>query len=185
VSTSDEALLAGLANGDREAAAAFVRRFQRRVYGLALSIVGDAGTAEDVAQEAFVRAWRRADGYDARRGRVLTWLLTITRSTAIDVTRVRRAQPMAPELLAARLQLRQDTVSEGADGGLAERELLRDALAGLPAEQQRAIVLATYFGRTAGEIGQLEGVPLGTAKTRIRTALTRLREALEEVPGGV
>ena len=182
---SDEALLAGLANGDRDAAAAFVRRFQRRVYGLALGIVGDPGTAEDVAQEAFVRAWRRADGYDARRGRVLTWLLTITRSTAIDVTRLRRAQPMDPELLAARLQLRQDADSNGAGGGLAERELLRDALAELPAEQQRAIVLATYFGRTAGEIGRLEGVPLGTAKTRIRTALTRLRETLEEVPGGV
>jgi RNA polymerase sigma-70 factor (ECF subfamily) len=180
VGTSDEALLAGLANGDREAAAAFVRRFQKRVYGLALGIVGDAGTAEDVAQEAFTRAWRRADGYDARRGRVLTWLLTITRSAAIDVVRLRRAQPMDPELLTARLQLRQDGTN-GADRGLAERELLRDALAELPAEQQRAIVLATYFGRTAGEIGQLEGVPLGTAKTRIRTALTRLRATLEEV----
>lgn len=179
--TSDEALLAGLANGDREAAAAFVRRFQKRVFGLALSIVGDSGTAEDVAQEAFVRAWRRADGYDARRGRVLTWLLTITRSAAIDVVRLRRAQPMDPELLAARLQLRQDAAANGADGGLAERELLRDALAELPAEQQRAVVLASYFGRTAAEIGQLEGVPLGTAKTRIRTALMRLREALEEV----
>ena len=178
--TSDEALLAGLANGDREAAAAFVRRFQKRVYGLALSIVGDAGTAEDVAQEAFTRAWRRADGYDARRGRVLTWLLTITRSAAIDVVRLRRAQPMDPELLTARLQLH-DAGSNGADRGLAERELLRDALAELPAEQQRAIVLATYFGRPAGEIGALEGVPLGTAKTRIRTALTRLRATLEEV----
>jgi RNA polymerase sigma factor (sigma-70 family) len=181
VGTSDEALLAGLANGDREAAAAFVRRFQKRVYGLALSIVGDAGTAEDVAQEAFTRAWRRADGYDARRGRVLTWLLTITRSAAIDVVRLRRAQPMDPELLATRLQLEENAASTGADGGLAERELLRDALAELPVEQQRAIVLATYFGRTAGEIGQLEGVPLGTAKTRIRTALTRLRGTLEEV----
>jgi RNA polymerase sigma factor (sigma-70 family) len=180
VGTSDEALLAGLANGDREAAAAFVR-LQKRVYGLALSIVGDAGTAEDVAQEAFTRAWRRADGYDARRGRVLTWLLAITRSAAIDVVRLRRAQPMDPELLATRLQLEENAASTGADGGLAERELLRDALAELPVEQQRAIVLATYFGRTAGEIGQLEGVPLGTAKTRIRTALTRLRGTLEEV----
>jgi RNA polymerase sigma-70 factor (ECF subfamily) len=181
VGTSDEALLAGLANGDREAAAAFVRRFQKRVYGLALGIVGDAGTAEDVAQEAFTRAWRRADGYDARRGRVLTWLLTITRSAAIDVVRLRHAQPMDPELLTARLQLEEDGSATPADRGLAERDLLRDALADLPAEQQRAIVLATYFGRTAGEIGQLEGVPLGTAKTRIRTALTRLRATLEEV----
>ena len=177
--TSDEALLAGLANGDREAAAAFVRRFQKRVYGLALSIVGDPGTAEEVAQEAFTRAWRRADGYDARRGRVLTWLLTITRSVAIDVVRLRRAQPMDPELLAARLQLEQSADAAGADAGVADRELLRRALAELPPEQQRAVVLATYFGRTAGEIGELEGVPLGTAKTRIRSALTRLRNAIE------
>ena len=112
---------------------------------------------------------------------MLTWLLTITRSAAIDVVRLRRAQPMDPELLATRLQLEENAASTGADGGLAERELLRDALAELPVEQQRAIVLATYFGRTAGEIGQLEGVPLGTAKTRIRTALTRLRGTLEEV----
>jgi len=120
VGTSDEALLAGLANGDREAAAAFVRRFQKRVYGLALGIVGDAGTAEDVAQEAFTRAWRRADGYDARRGRVLTWLLTITRSTAIDVVRLRRAQPMDPELLTARLQLEQDGGATRVDRSLAD-----------------------------------------------------------------
>ena len=177
--TSDEALLAGLATGDREAAAAFVRRFQKRVYGLALSIVGDPGTAEEVAQEAFTRAWRRADGYDARRGRVLTWLLTITRSVAIDVVRLRRAQPMDPELLAARLQLEQSADAAGTDAGVADRELLRRALAELPPEQQRAVVLATYFGRTAGEIGELEGVPLGTAKTRIRSALTRLRNAFE------
>ena len=177
--TSDEALLAGLATGDREAAAAFVRRFQKRVYGLALSIVGDPGTAEEVAQEAFTRAWRRADGYDARRGRVLTWLLTITRSVAIDVVRLRRAQPMDPELLAARLQLEQSADAAGTDAGVADRELLRRALAELPPEQQRAVVLATYFGRTAGEIGELEGVPLGTAKTRIRSALTRLRNACE------
>ena len=156
VGTSDEALVAGLANGDREAAAAFVRRFQKRVYGLALSIVGDAGTAEDVAQEAFTRAWRRADGYDARRGRVLTWLLTITRSAAIDVVRLRRAQPMDPELLATRLQLEENAASTGADGGLAERELLRDApgraACGAAAGDRAGDVLRSHGGRdrTAG-----------------------------------
>ena len=177
--SSDEALLAGLAAGDREAAAAFVRRFQKRVYGLALSIVLDPGTAEDVAQEAFTRAWRRADGYDARRGRVLTWLLAITRNVAIDVIRLRRAEPTDPDALAARLQLQHGQETSEAEAGLGDREMLREVLGTLPVDQRRAVVLATFFGRTAREIGELEGVPLGTAKTRIRTAMTRLRDALE------
>lgn len=176
--SSDEALLAGLAAGDQAAAAAFVRRFQRRVYGLALTIVGDAGTAEDVAQEAFVRAWRRADGYDARRGRVSTWLLAIARNVAIDVVRVKRPSPVDSDVLASKLQLDQSR-DEPHEPRVADRELLRHALAELPAEQQRAVVLATYFGRTASEIGELEGVPVGTAKTRIRTGMRRLREVLE------
>src|SRR5204863_9056387 len=70
---SDEALLAGLATGDRDAAAGFVRRFQSRVYGLAVTILGDPKAAEDVAQETFVRAWRHASSYDARRSAVASW----------------------------------------------------------------------------------------------------------------
>jgi RNA polymerase sigma factor (sigma-70 family) len=86
-SLSDEALLAGLAAGQTDAAAAFIRRYQARVYGLAVTIVRDPGTAEDVAQETFVRAWRHAHTYDPRRGRLATWLLTIARNLAIDVVR--------------------------------------------------------------------------------------------------
>src|SRR3954454_15413703 len=81
---SDEALLAGLASGDPDDAAAFVRRFQRRVYGLACTILHDDDLADDAAQEAFLRAWRHAVGYDPRRGRVAAWLLTIARNVAID-----------------------------------------------------------------------------------------------------
>ncbi|HEX6336083.1 MAG TPA: sigma-70 family RNA polymerase sigma factor [Jiangellaceae bacterium] len=87
---SDESLLAGMAAGDVGAAATFVRRFQARVYGLALAVVGIAPDAEEVAQEAFMRAWRHAGNFDPRRGRVSTWLLTITRNVAIDKLRVRR-----------------------------------------------------------------------------------------------
>jgi len=81
---SDETLVAGVAAGDRDAASAFVQRFQRRVFGLARTIVPDDRAAEDIAQEAFVRAWRHAPAYDARRGSVTTWLLTITRNLALD-----------------------------------------------------------------------------------------------------
>ena len=80
---SDEALLAGMAVGDERAGVAFVRRYQRRVYGLALGILRDPGMAEDVAQDAFVRAWTHASVFDPRRGAAATWLLTIARNLSI------------------------------------------------------------------------------------------------------
>jgi RNA polymerase sigma factor (sigma-70 family) len=177
---SDEALLSGLAAGDPDAAAAFTRRFQARVYGLVLTIVRDEGVAEDVAQETFVRAWKHAHTYDSRRGRLLTWLLTIARNLAIDVIRVRSAEPLDPDVVATKLQ--QAGVAGGpADQGFPpdERERVRRAIADLPREQRRALFLAAYTGRTAQEVSEAEGIPLGTAKTRIRTAMRRLRDSLE------
>jgi RNA polymerase sigma factor (sigma-70 family) len=176
---SDEALLSGLAAGDAEAATAFTRRFQARVYGLVLTIVRDPGTAEDVAQETFVRAWRYAQTYDPRRGRVATWLLTIARNLAIDVIRVKRAEPLDPDIVVRRLQ--EGTAETPVDERFPpdERDRVRGAITELPADQRRALVLAAYLGRTAQEIGELEGVPLGTAKTRIRAAMLKLRDSLE------
>lgn len=171
---SDEALLAGLASGDPDDAAAFVRRFQRRVYGLAWTILRDDDLADDVAQETFLRAWRHAAGYDPRRGRVAAWLLTIARNVAIDRAQMRRIPPADPDLVASRLDLSGDEPMPD----IGERDRLRRALAALPDEQRRALVLAVYAGRTAREISELDGVPLGTVKTRIRTAMLRLRETL-------
>jgi len=171
---SDETLLAGLASGDAEAAAAFVRRFQRRVYGLAVTMLRDAVLAEEVAQETFVRAWRHAATYDARRGRVPTWLLAIARNLAIDRARMRSPTPVDPDVIASELDLAH--VDSPIDVG--ERDRLRRAIASLPDEQRRALVLATYAGRTAREIAELDGVPLGTVKTRIRSAMLKLRESL-------
>jgi len=170
---SDETLLAGLASGDAEAAAAFVRRFQSRVYGLAVTMLHDAELAEEVAQETFVRAWRHAATYDARRGRVPTWLLAIARNLAIDRARMRSPTPVDPDVIASELDLAHvDAVDVG------ERDRLRRAIGSLPDEQRRALVLATYAGRTAREIAELDGVPLGTVKTRIRSAMLKLRESL-------
>jgi DNA-directed RNA polymerase specialized sigma24 family protein len=81
---SDEPLLAGFGARDRDASAALVRRFQSRVFGLALTILGDRGEAEEAAQEAFLRAFRHAEAYDRRHGAVATWLLAIARNVAID-----------------------------------------------------------------------------------------------------
>lgn len=176
---SDEALLAGLGAGDGDAAVAFVERFSGRVHGLALGLLGDRAGAEEVAQEAFLRAWRHAGAFDARRGSVTTWLLTITRNLAIDALRVRRPSPADPATL---IDLR---VAEGPGPddlvGLADDVArLGVALARLPVDQRRALVLARFHGCTAAEVSRLEGIPLGTAKTRIRTALLRLRDGLAE-----
>src|SRR3954449_6193763 len=171
---SDESLLAGLASGNPDAAAAFVRRFQSRVYGLALTMLRDPDLAEEVAQETFVRAWRHAATYDARRGRVPTWLLAIARNLAIDRARLRVATPMDPELVASELEL----ALEDATDDVAERERVRRAVGALPDDQRRALVLAMYAGRTAREISELDGVALGTVKTRIRAAMLKLRDTL-------
>jgi RNA polymerase sigma factor (sigma-70 family) len=179
-SLSDEALLAGMAAGDHESAAAFVRRFQARVYGLALTIVRDPATAEDVAQETFVRVWRHAGSFDPRRGRVAPWLLTIARNLAVDAGRLRRADPIDPDVLAGSLQLAGSAAAPDELGPAPdERERLRAAIAELPADQRQALVQAAYLGRTAREIGELDGVPLGTVKTRIRAAMLKLRTAME------
>jgi RNA polymerase sigma factor (sigma-70 family) len=177
-SLSDESLLAGLGSGDPERSAAFVRRFQARVFGLAMTIVGDAAVAEEVAQESLLRAWQHAAAYDPSRGRVVTWLLTITRNVALDTLRMRQQVPMDPTVIAGLIT--------GGDQDPEERGLvvhesrrLGLVLAGLPEEQRRAVLLAAFYGRTAREIGDIEGIPVGTAKTRIRTAVLKLREALE------
>ncbi|MGA6946667.1 MAG: sigma-70 family RNA polymerase sigma factor [Solirubrobacterales bacterium] len=177
---SDEALLAGYATGDPRTAAAFVRRFQGRVYGLALTIVRQPALAEEVAQETFTRVYRHAGNYDARKGRVSTWLLSIARNLAIDVTRLKRLDPVDPEVIEAEVTI--DFQSPGADETALqpdERDQLRAAIGELPDDQRRAIVLAAYLGRTAREISDLDDVPLGTVKTRIRTAMLKLRSELE------
>ena len=172
----DDVLLAGLAGGDREMARAFVERFSPRAIGLAAQLVGDRKVAEDIAQEAMLRAWRHAGSYDPRKGTVSTWLLSIVRHLAIDTLRLRRAEPFDPASfpminLASELDA-PERVAEHRDDATS----LRRALAALPIEQRRALLLA-YGGRSASEVAAVESIPLGTAKTRIRTGLQRVRAA--------
>ena len=176
---SDEGLLAGMAVGEQAATVTFVHRYQRRVFGLAFSMTGDTGVAEDVAQEAMIRVWRHAPVFDPRRGSVASWVLTITRNLAIDALRLRRAVATDPNdfvlsALWSHTHNPEDAAHE-ADAG----HTVRAALEMLSEEQRRAVVLAAVYGRTALEISETEGIPLGTAKTRIRTALIRLRAAVE------
>jgi len=173
---SDEVLLALFATSDPDGSAAFMRRFQRRVYGLARTIVRESRAAEDVAQEALLKVWRHADAFDARRGTVAAWVMTITRNLAIDAVRSRRSITVAPD------DLHRVSGSDRDPADVAglndDIEWLRRALTRLPDEQRRAVVLAGVWGITAREIAERDGIPLGTAKTRIRIALGRLRDAM-------
>ena len=174
---SDDVLLAGLATGDPQLSLAFVRRFQRTVFGIALGLTRDPGLAEDIAQAAFERAWRSADSYDARRGSVRVWLARITHNLAVDAIRIRRPTPLdlTLDLTEWNPYLVSSTESPEQRALASETSSqLRDALAALPPEQARAVVMAAAHGMTAHEIADLEHIPLGTAKSRIRAAMTKL-----------
>lgn len=172
----DETLLAGLGAGDEELSVAFVRRFQRLVFGVAVTVVRDPGTAEDVAQRAFEQAWRHAQVYDSRRGSVRAWLTTIAHNLAVDILRSRTSAPVDPDDIPALLNAVTETperlaVANDSAAGL------RRTLASLPAAQARAVAMAGIYGMTARQIAEAERIPLGTAKTRIRDGMQKLRAA--------
>lgn len=181
----DEVLLAGYGTGDEELAVAFVRRFQGRAYGVALAVTGDERLAEDVAQQAFERAWRHAGAFDPLKGSVSAWIATIARNLALDAVRARRAVPVDAGELVTRI-VGPGGAPDPASAVEAEAgaDALRAALRAIPPEQARAVVLAGILGMTAGEVAEVEQVPLGTAKTRIRTAMHRLRDVLQATGAG-
>jgi RNA polymerase sigma-70 factor (ECF subfamily) len=168
-----------MGSGDADAARDFVRRFQRTIFAVAFAVIRDAGLAEDIAQQALEHAWRYADLYDPRRGTVRAWLTRITHNLAVDTARVHRPIPVAPPDLAELL----DAITRGAERDELSGETssaLAGALAALPANQARGAVLAAVHGFTAREIAEIEGIPLGTAKSRIRIALEKLHAALSQ-----
>ena len=164
-----------------EAAAELYDRYAGRVYALARRIVRNDDDAEDVVQEVFSQAWRNSTRYDPSRGTPLGWLLTITRTRAIDTLRSRAARPdmtstVPPDSLAA------------ADAGdpvecAQQTAVVRAALLSLPEPQRDALELAYYEGLTQAEIAARLSEPLGTIKTRMRTALLSLRTRLRSGDG--
>jgi RNA polymerase sigma-70 factor (ECF subfamily) len=179
-SPSDDALMRAFASRDDVAAEALYQRFASRVYGLGIVMLGSDAAAQDLVQDTFVKLWRSADRFDARRGRLDTWVLLVARSLAIDALRrrvleVRSLQSVGTTGEAA-TDPGPDELAETED--LAERA--RRAMAALSDGQRAALELAYFGGRTSAEVAELEGIPVGTAKTRIRTALLKLRDALEE-----
>ena len=171
-------LIRAFARKDPGAAEELYARFAPRIFGLGMVMLGNAAQAEDLVQDTFVKVWRNASSYDPARGSVDTWVLLIARSLAIDVLRRR---VLEGRVLASH-DRREGSSEPGPDEQAETRDLgdrARRAMERLSPGQRAALELAYFGGKTSAQVAELEGIPVGTAKTRIRTALIKLREALE------
>ena len=176
----DASLLRRVQAGDDQALAALYDRHGGAAYGLAYRIAGDAATAEDAVQEAFVSLWRQAPRFDAERGQVRSWLLTIVHHRAIDFVRRKTNRPER--------QLPDGAEEFLVDAGPAPHEavassmqsaLVREAVRRIPEDQRRTVEMAYFGGMTHVEIAEAMGVPLGTVKSRLRIAMEKLRDELQ------
>jgi RNA polymerase sigma-70 factor, ECF subfamily len=172
---SDSALLQRIGRGDRDAFEALYRRYARSVFGLALRRLGDRGRAEDAVQETFAAVWRAARSYRPDRGPGAPWLFAVARNAISDRGR-QRPEPAADA---------PDDVAPGPNPSEhAERDWLawrvHGALAELPERERSVVELAYYSELSQSEIADFLNVPLGTVKTRTRSALSRLAELLED-----
>jgi RNA polymerase sigma-70 factor (ECF subfamily) len=176
-------LLAAVAAGDREAFRQLYARYSAPLFSLAIRLVGDAGTAEEVLQDTFVKLWKHSAAYDARKSRPFTWAVTILRRTCIDQLRKQRRHPPgaalpeddnATEEFFTRETTRQTTeVNE-------TTERLHAALTTLSAPQRAAVELALFSTLTQAEIAARLAQPIGSIKTWIRRGLLELRATLNE-----
>src|SRR5271157_3091707 len=161
-------------SGDETALGILYDRYGGLVYSVAKHILGDSGAAEEVLQDIFHQLWRSASSFDSARGSLSSWLLVMARNRSID--RVRRRTPSVGEEVAETLHgPGLDLESVAAQNEMAAR--VRAALRALPETQRRAIELAYFEGLTQSEIAKRTGDPLGTVKTRLRTALASLKTA--------
>lgn len=177
-STVDHLMLRRIAAGESSALGELYDRYGSLAYALAFRIVGNAGDAEEIVQDVFLHVWRQAERYDPARATVTGWILMLTRSRAIDRLRARQSRPRLGERdldwghEPARDQEMAAITQQAATRMKAELEALPDAM-------RKAIELAYYDGLAHAEIAERLQEPLGTVKTRLRSALTRLRATLK------
>lgn len=166
-------LLEATRRGDQSAFKQIYDATNRRLYGLAVTIVGSSADADDVVAEVYLQAWRNASNYDHTRGSVITWLLVICRSRALDLLRRQRA-PMddIDDVVPAAWDS-----EEWAD--TASQQRLARGMVALSAVQRQLIALAFYRGLTHHEIAAATDLPLGTIKSHIRRALIALRNCFD------
>jgi len=173
----DVKLLKAIAARDEAALAQLYDRYRVILFGLLMRILSNREEAEDVLQEVFLQVWRKAEDFDENRGRPFTWLVTLARSRGIDRLRTLAARDRVAEAGAKEVV---DAVSDAATDAFKseQRGLVNKALAQLPDEQKRPLMLAYFDGLTQSEIATRLDAPLGTVKTRMRTGLMNLREQL-------
>lgn len=173
----DVELIKAIAARDEVALAQLYDRYRVILFGLLMRILNNREEAEDVLQEVFLQVWRKAADFDENRGRPFTWLVTLGRSRGIDRLRTLAVRERVAEA-GAREAI--EEVSDAASDAFRseQRGLVNDALAQLPDEQKRPLMLAYFDGLTQSEIATRLGAPLGTIKTRMRTGLIKLREQL-------
>jgi RNA polymerase sigma-70 factor (ECF subfamily) len=176
----DVELLVGIAAGDERAMETLYERFAGSMYAVALRVTRSERLAQEAVQDAMTDVWRDPRKFDPQRGSLGPWLHTLARYKAIDA--VRREASVKRRTAEVDLELFEapDDVHDEVWRGMRRRRL-NEAIAGLPADQRRALSLAFIEGLTHVEVAEREGIPLGTAKTRIRTALLRLRAEMEPV----
>ena len=182
----DVELLARIVARDERAVEALYDRYSRPLYSLAYQVTGAERFAQDVVQEVFVALWRDASRFDPARGAVAPWLFSLARHKAIDF--VRREQNVRKRTADVDLELHEadDDVDQETWHRI-RRDKVREAIEELTPAQREALELAFFGGLTHVEVSEQLGIPLGTAKTRIRSALLRLRDILgdsvSELPG--
>ena len=179
---TDDELMAGLIAGRIASLERLYDRYSALVFSVSLRVLYDWQLAEDVTQEVFLRLWQRPESYDPTRGRLLSWLMSVTRNRAIDEYRrtSRRQRGEIPEdPLAEFAEPRGDDDPVAALALAEARRAIRGAMQSLPPAQRTVIELAYFGGFTQMEISQRTGVPLGTVKTRVRLAMQKLRESLD------
>ena len=164
-----------LVAGDERAIRTVYSRFGRSVYTLALRLLGSSEAAEELTQDVFLAAWRKGSRFDSTRGRLSTWLMAIAHNLAVDRLRHDRGAAQPPLVLVDELPEPREALEE--DEAALNREMARQALATLSPSERKLLSLAYFHGWTAREIAVADGIPLGTVKTRLRTALIRLRRS--------
>ena len=182
-SQDDEDLIRRIVRREEDALRSLYARHGRLVYGLSLRIVKEPSIAEEITQDVFLRTWEKADTYRSEKASVRTWLARIARNRAIDVLRRHasletRARGAWEDMKSATRDSQEDPSAPLESGLLRER--LHAALASLPEEQRNALALAFFSGLTHQEISTTTGEPLGTVKSRIRSAIQKLRESIEK-----
>lgn len=165
----------GLLAGDDAALRTLYARFGRPVYTMGLRLLGSREAAEELTQDVFLAAWRKAARFDPSRGRLSTWLMTIAHNLAID--RLRRETGVTRPTLVLVDDVPDAVDADDTETLLAERDEALRALAVLSEGEKRLLVRTYFRGMTAREIAEADRIPLGTVKTRLRTALIKVRKA--------